>query len=114
MTTHDKLLVIWSSADREVALHNVFMYTHNAKKHGWWNEIRLLIWGPSDTLLIHDKELQEGIQAMIADGIEVLACKACSDRLGATEALEALGISVFYVGTALTEMLKSGWTTLTY
>ena len=114
MSSSDRLLVIWSSADREVALHNVLMYTHNAKKHGWWDEIRLLIWGPSDTLLIHDQELQEGIRAMIADGIEMLACKACSDRLGATEAMEALGINVFYVGTALTEMLKSGWTTLTY
>lgn len=114
MTTPDRLLVIWSSADREVALHNVFMYAHNAKRHGWWDEIRLLIWGPSDTLLVHDEELQQGIQAMIADGIEVLACKACSDRLGATEAMKALGINVFYVGTALTEMLKSGWTTLTY
>ena len=35
MSEPNKLLVIWSSADREVALHNVFMYTHNAAKHGW-------------------------------------------------------------------------------
>jgi hypothetical protein len=31
-----------------------------------------------------------------------------------SEKLEALGVNVFYVGTALTEMLKGGWTTLTY
>jgi hypothetical protein len=114
MSEPSKLLVIWSSADREVALHNVFMYTHNAKKRGWWDQVRLLLWGPSDRLLAEDAELQEGIKAMIADGVEVLACKACSDRLGVSEELAALGVNVFYVGTALTEMLKSGWTTLTY
>jgi hypothetical protein len=114
MSESSKLLVIWSSADREVALHNVFMYTHNARKNGWWDEIRLLLWGPSDRLLAQDEELQAGIRAMQADGIEVIACKACSDRLGVTEALEELGVNVFYVGTALTEMLKTGWKTLTY
>ena len=51
---------------------------------------------------------------MMADGVEVLACKACSDRLGVSADLEGLGINVFYVGTALTDMLKGGWTTLTY
>ena len=51
---------------------------------------------------------------MMADGVEVLACKACSDALGVSAALEELGVNVFYVGTALTEMLKEGWTTLTY
>ena len=114
MSEPNKLLVIWSSADREVALHNVFMYTHNAKKRGWWEEVRLLLWGPSDTLLAHDAELQDHIRLMLADGVEVMACKACSDRLGMTEALEQIGINVFYVGTALTEMLKEGWVTLTY
>jgi hypothetical protein len=114
MSKPNKLLVVWSSADREVALHNVFMYTHNAKKNGWWDEVRLLLWGPSDRLLAEDEELQARIKAMMADGVEVLACKACSDRLGVSEELEALGVNVFYVGTALTEMLKEGWTTLTY
>ena len=114
MSESSKLLVVWSSADREVALHNVFMYTHNAKKNGWWDEVRLLLWGPSDRLLAEDEELQTRLRAAMADGVEVLACKACSDRLGVSEGLEALGVNVFYVGTALTEMLKEGWTTLTY
>ena len=114
MSDPNKLLVVWSSADREVALHNVFMYTHNAKKHGWWEQVRLLMWGPSDRLLTEDAELQAKVKAMIADGVEVLACKACADRLGVGETLEELGVNVFYTGTALTEMLKEGWTTLTY
>jgi hypothetical protein len=97
-----------------VTLHNVFMYTHNAAKRGWWEQVRLLIWGPSGTLLAEDQEVQDGLKAMAADGIEIMACKACSDRLGATEALQQLGVNVFHVGTTLTEMLKTGWVTLTY
>lgn len=31
----EKLVIIWSSADREVALNMVFMYTANSKKFGW-------------------------------------------------------------------------------
>jgi len=114
MSEPTKLLVIWSSADKEVALHNVFMYTHNAKKRDWWEQVRLLVWGPSGTLLAEDEEVQQALKAMAADGVEIMACKACSDRLGATEALEQLGVNVFYVGTTLTEMLKTGWVTLTY
>ena len=114
MPEPNKLLVIWSSADREVALHNVFMYTHNAKKHNWWEQVRLLIWGPSATLLTEDQDLQDKILAMQADGVEVMACKACSDRLGTTQALEQLGVHVFYAGTALTTMLKEGWVSLSY
>ena len=114
MSQPNKLLVVWSSADREVALHNVFMYAHNAAKNGWWDHVRLLIWGPSDRLLAEDEELQAALKAMQAVGVELLACKACADRLGVSEALEALGVNVFYAGAALTEMLKEGWATLTY
>ena len=92
----------------------MFMYTHNAKKHGWWEQVRILMWGPSDRLLIGDAEIQDQAKEMMADGVEFLACKACADRLGVGEALAGLGVTVFYTGVALTEMLKEGWTTLTY
>lgn len=114
MSEPTRLVVIWSSADREVALHNMFMYTHNSKKKGWWEEVRLIVWGPSARLVVEDTELQEKMNEMQADGVELLACRACSDRLGVSEQLEALGIEVLYVGESLTEMLKEGWVCLTY
>ncbi len=110
-----KLLVVWTSGDREVALKMVFMYTFNAKKRGWWEEIRFLIWGPSSKLLSEDAELQKGIKEMKEAGVEVVACKACADLYGVSDKLEALGIEVKYMGVPLTEMLKSdGWTTITF
>jgi hypothetical protein len=113
-TDPSKLLVVWTSGDRDVALNMVFMYTYNAKKNGWWENIRFLIWGPSSKLLAEDKELQKEIQKMKEAGIELLACKACADRYGVSKALQGMGIHVKYMGVGLTEMMKDGWTTLTF
>jgi len=114
MDTPDRLVVIWSSGDREVALYSCLMYAHNSKKKSWWDEVRLVVWGPSAPLLVRDAELQDKITTMKQDGVELMACKACSDRYGVSEQLEALGVEVLYVGDLLTEMLQTGWTSLTY
>jgi len=113
-TDPSRLLVVWTSGDRDVALNMVFMYTYNAKKNGWWENIRFLIWGASSKLLSEDKELQKELQKMKEVGIELLACKACADRYGVSEALQGLGIEVKYMGKGLTDMLKGSWTTLTF
>jgi len=109
-----KLVVVWTSGDREVAIKMVYMYTYNAKKNGWWDNIRFIIWGPSSKLLSEDKELQEYTQKMKDVGVEVFACKACADMYGVSEKLEELGLEVKYIGEDLTEMLQGGWTHLTF
>ena len=55
---NEKLVVVWSSADKEVALKMVFMYTTASKQLGMWDDITLVVWGPSATLLSEDEELQ--------------------------------------------------------
>ncbi|TCO70689.1 hypothetical protein, partial [Marinisporobacter balticus] len=54
----DKLVVLWTSGDREVAFKMVFMYTLNAKLKGWWKDVTLIVWGPSSKLLSEDAEVQ--------------------------------------------------------
>ena len=55
-------LIIWTSGDREVALKMVFMYAFNCRKYSWMDNVRLLIWGPSDKLLVEDEELQNKLK----------------------------------------------------
>ena len=110
----DSLVVIWSSGDREVAKKIVFMYTKNSRIKDWWGKVRLVVWGPSAQLLATDLELQEELEDLKAVGVELLACKACTDLYGVTDKIEALGIQVIYMGAPLTEMLKTGWTCLTF
>ncbi len=102
----DKLVVLWTSGDRDVALKMTFMYTYNAKAQGWWNDITLVVWGPSAKLLSVDLELREYVQKMIGAGIRVQACKACSDSYGVSDNLAALGIEVKGMGQPLTAYLK--------
>ena len=110
----DKLAVIWTSGDRDVAIKMVFMYTLNGKMRGWWDHISLVIWGPSSKLLSTDIELQDHIKKIIEVGVEVTACKACADSYGVTSELENLGIDVKYMGEPLTDYLKSEWKTITF
>lgn len=102
----EKLVVVWTSGDREVALKMVFMYVYSAKKYGWWKDITLLVWGPSSKLLSEDDELQDYIKEMDEIGVNLLACKGCADLYGVSEKLTELGLTVRYTGTDLTAFIK--------
>jgi len=102
----DKLAVLWTSGDKEVAEQMVFMYTLNAKLYEWWKEITLIIWGASSRLLSEDSDLQDQVRKMKEVGIKLLACKRCADNLGVTEKLEKLGVEVIYMGQLFTQILK--------
>jgi hypothetical protein len=114
MRPEEQLVVIWSSADPEVAREMVFMYTLNAKLKGWWPGVTLLIWGPSGRLLVQERDLQERLARMLEAGIQVEACKACAEHLGISGELESLGVDVRYMGAPLTEYLKEGRKVLSF
>lgn len=109
-----RLAVLWTSGDRDVALRAAFMYTLNAKARGWFDQVTLIVWGPSAELLARDQELQERVRAMDEVGVTLVACKACADGYGVSEALEGMGIDVKYMGEPLTEMLQGDWEVLTF
>jgi len=110
----NELLVVWTSGDREVALKMVFVYAVNAKKCGWWEEVNLLVWGPSQKLLAEDEELQGKLAEMLDLGVRVGACKACADSYPVTEELEQLGVEVFYSGEFLTDWIRSEGSVVTF
>jgi len=109
-----RLAVLWTSGDPEVATKVAFMYTLNAKSQGWFDEVTLIVWGPSSKLLSKNAELQEAVAGMAEEGVEVVACQACADSYGVTEILEGMGIEVKYMGQPLTEMLKGDWKVITF
>ena len=109
-----KLAVVWTSGDRDVAEKMVFMYVYNAKKQGWFDEVKLIVWGPSSKLLSVDTELQDYIKRMKDTGVELQACIVCADMYGVTEKLRALGIEVKAMGVPLTNIIKDGWKTMTF
>lgn len=111
--TKDKLFILWTSADPEVAKKMAFMYAKNSKLRGWWGTVRLIVWGPSANLLAQNAELQAELAELRKAGVELQACKACADSYGVSDKLTELGVDVIYMGAPLTEYLKSGWASLT-
>ncbi|MGD2215199.1 MAG: DsrE family protein [Gemmatimonadales bacterium] len=109
-----RLAVLWTSGERDVALKMVFMYTLNAKRRAWFEEVQLIVWGPSSKLLSVDEELQAAVAEMEEAEVELVACKACADSYGVSGKLEELGVEVRYMGEPLTEMLKGDWVVVTF
>ncbi|MCG8614746.1 MAG: DsrE family protein [Desulfobacterales bacterium] len=113
MSEKNHLYLLWTNADKLTAEKMVFMYTVNSLIHGWWEYATLIIWGAPAKLAAEDKEIQEMIRDAQEKGVHVTACKACTDQLGVTAEVEALGVEVKYWGAPLTEILKSNEKLLT-
>ena len=100
-----ELLVNWSTDNMHTAMSMVLLYTYNAKKLGWFDEITLLVWGASQQLAATNSEVQEQLEEMKKIGVRVIACKKCAQDHGLEEQLSACGIEVFYTGEVLTSWL---------
>lgn len=108
----NKLAVLWTSGDPDLAEKMAFMYTYNAKKQGWFDEVVLIVWGPSAKLLSENKMLQDYVKKMQDAGVKVEACMACAKMYSVDEKLKELGIDVKGMGIPLSNYLKEGWQTL--
>ena len=106
--TPSRLLVLWTSGEKETALNMVLMYTTNSKLQNWWDEVVLLVWGAASRLAAEDPEVQARIVAARQVGVRVIACIACARNLGVVEALQQQGIEVFPTGQFLSDWIKSG------
>jgi len=104
--TQNRLAVLWTSGDKEVAEKVCMMYTHAAKTNEWFDEVVFIIWGPSSKLLIEDKDLQTKVKAMMDDGVIVEACIACAGLYGIIDELRSLGMEVKPMGEPLSGFLK--------
>ena len=110
----NRLVVVWSSADPEVAHGMVFMYTGNAKRRGWFEDVTLIVWGPSAQILVADSSLQEGIKQIQECGVRVMACRKCAENYGLHEQLLAMDIESIYIGETLSRFIKEGRHVLTF
>jgi hypothetical protein len=109
-----KLNVLWTTAEKDVALRMVFIYVMDAKAMGWFDEITLIIWGPSAKLLAEDQLVQRELDFILQSGIQVIACQGCTEAYKVTEQLQNMGIDVKYMGDPLTRILHSDEKLITF
>jgi hypothetical protein len=105
---NDNLLILWICGDKDVAEKMVFMYAINSIKEKLWNEVTLLIWGPSSKLISEDESIKDQIKEMTSIGVKVIASKQCTDSYGVSNKLSEIGIDVFNTGIFLTVWMKAG------
>jgi hypothetical protein len=92
--TTDHLVIVWTSDDPYTAERMVLMYAHASKTAGWFEEVTLIIWGPSAKMVAENIKIQEKLKAMQDDGVEIRACIVCANMYEVTEDLKAMGFDV--------------------
>ena len=102
-----KLLVIIASAEKEKALAGL-MFARNAIGKAWMDDVKIIFFGPSERLIVTDKQLSDEV-IEIANIGETFACKAISDREGLSENIEELGVKVEFVGRKISKLVKQGY-----
>ncbi len=103
----DKLVVLWTSDDSNLAERMVLSYIHDAKTAGWFDEVTLIVWGPSAKLLAENLVIQEYLKNLREKGVIIEACIVCANEYGVNRALENLGfLKIKPMGEPLTDYIK--------
>jgi hypothetical protein len=108
----DKLVILWTNDNLEVAKSMVFMYAHNAKKSKWFNEVTLIIWGTSSRLAAENEEVQKELARMKESGVKIEVCVSCAQMFGVDGKLRQLGYDVKGMGKPLSDYLKQNYKVL--
>ncbi len=111
---NNKLLIIWSTEEKEVAKKMVLLYSSVILPRSYWDEAILMVWGPSARLLSQDKELQQKIKEIAQTGVKIQACVVCTDDYGVSEELKNIGVELTHTGEMLTQALQSDWKVITF
>lgn len=110
----NKLLIIWSTEELEVAEKMVFLYSSVILPRGYWDEAVLMIWGPSARLLSKNISLQKKIKEIALTGVKLQACIVCTEEYGVSEKLQELGVELTHTGEMLTQALQNDWKSITF
>lgn len=103
----NKLLIVWSSGEVEVAKKLILLYGSVMLERKYWDEATIMVWGPSARLLAENKELQKQMLVVQKTGVKFNACVVCAEDYGVTHELKSLGIDLIHTGEMLTSALQS-------
>lgn len=102
----NKLLIVWSSGEKEVAKKLVLLYGSVMLGRKYWDEATIMIWGPSALLIAQDEEIQAQLKVVKETGVKFNACVVCTDDYGVSDKLKELGVELIHTGEMLTHSLQ--------
>lgn len=104
-----KVLIWLASGDRSKLMPGV-LWGVNAKRFGWVDEVRFVVFGEAEGLLMNDDELF----AMVQEVEGALFCRHVAEEAGTVEQLETKGAELVYVGKPIADAIREGFTLLTF
>ena len=88
--------------------------TRDFKLRGFWDQVRLVMWGPSVTLFAKDEALQADLGELKGIGVEVQICKRSADGYDVTDRITSLKSDLVYMEDPFTEYQKEDWATVIF
>lgn len=104
-----KVLMWLASGDRSKLMPGI-LWGVNAKRRGWVDEIRVIVFGDSERTLMNDEELFNMVQEI--EG--ALFCRHVAETEGTVGDLEKRGANLAYVGEPIARAIAEGYTVLTF
>ncbi|MCX6063275.1 MAG: hypothetical protein NTV26_03650 [Caldiserica bacterium] len=108
-----KILIILSTAEREKAIAGL-MYAQNTHDNHWFDDVRVVLFGPFERLLAEDEE----IRALGAEIFKVVAhpvaCNAFAEDALVSDAIKSLGCEIDQVGGIISECIRNGYVPLVF
>ncbi len=103
-------VLIWLASGERSKLMPGLLWGVNAKRFGWVDEVRFVIFGEAEALVMADEELFGMVQ-----GVEgVLFCRHVAEQAQQVEQWEAKGAELVYVGKPIADAIREGFTVLTF
>lgn len=103
-------ILIWLASGEREKLKPAILYGINARKYGWLDDVKFVVFGESEKLLLEDDDLFN----LINDKENTAYCKFVSDEFGITDKLEKKGANVIYVGDYISNLIKNGYQVITF
>jgi hypothetical protein len=108
---NDRIVVIISTSEPEKAGTGM-MYAVNAVLQKWMEDVKLIFFGPAQELLLKDHVMQDFLIQFHEAGGNTTACKFIADRDENDVETSALGVTVEYVGSKISNLIKDGYVPL--
>ncbi|MEM0156835.1 MAG: DsrE family protein [Thermoplasmataceae archaeon] len=112
----DGALVIISSGKEAVdRAMTGMMYSYNALKYRWLQDVQVVFFGPSEELILSDsQEVKQMLEKLMSQGIKPYACSAIAKGNGLEPGLTQIGMDVLPVGPLISSYIKKGYAILTF
>ncbi len=109
------MIIITAGENELEKFISAMSFSINVKKKSYMDDVKVVFFGPSEKLLASNNTDVINLFTQIkALNIDIFACKNVSDSFSITPKLIDLGLNVSYIGKIVTDLLKDGYTALTF